>query len=86
MQVLAAAAVGSRTRAGRAEPWAVGSLRDRARDEVAWCSAGRGRAARRSLFPRQRRGGAGTALGSAGPPRLADGLALSLPPFLPRRR
>lgn len=35
---------------------------------VARCLAGRGPAARRSLFPWRRRGGVGAASGSAGPP------------------
>lgn len=80
-QVLAAAAVGSSARAGRAA--------GRWEPEGPHPSLGLrfGPAARRSLFPRWR-GGAVSAWGAAGPlpGRWSRCLASSLPPFLSRRR
>lgn len=73
-----------------AGPQAVGGLSCRAlRPDggvVVQCLVGRGPAVPHSLFPGQQRGGVGPPAEAPAGYRLADGLALWFPPFLPRRR
>lgn len=92
MQVVAAAAVGSRSRVGQAEPQAVEPAGSRlaTRPEVWLSRAWRGAAwSPAALCSWGWGGGEEVREQLAGAParcRLADGLVLRLPPFLPRRR